>query len=34
MTDKNRDVIIENSLEIKEESINKKGLDINTFQSK
>jgi len=32
MDDKNREVIIENSLEINEESTNKK--DINTFQSK
>jgi len=34
MTDKNREVAIENSLEINEESTNKKGLDINTYQSK
>jgi len=32
MDDKNREVIVENSLEINEESTNKK--DINIFQSK
>jgi hypothetical protein len=32
MNEKNREVIIDNSLEINEESTNKK--DINTFQSK
>ena len=33
MSDKYREVIIENSFEIKEESANKKGIDINVFQS-
>ena len=34
MSDKNREVIIENSLEINEESTNKKGIGISPFQSK
>jgi hypothetical protein len=34
MKEKNREVIIDNSLGINEEPTNKKGLDINIFQSK
>ena len=33
MSDKNREVIIENSFEINEELANKKELDIKAFQS-
>ena len=34
MSDKNREVIIENSFEINEELANKKDIGINAFQSK
>jgi hypothetical protein len=33
MNDKNREVIIENSFEINEESANKKDINIKAFQS-